>query len=74
MKAVDRIFVGAPYAAGAEISLADFYTFYCFGLATGMVKGVLGQDLLDGYPKIQAVMALMAEHPSVKRVETEKAA
>ena len=74
MKAVDRIFVGAPYAAGDQVTLADFYTFYCFGLASGMVKVVYGEDLLDGYPNIQKVIALMAEHPSVKRVETEKAA
>jgi glutathione S-transferase len=74
MKAVDRIFVGAPYAAGDQVTLADFYTFYCFGLASGMVKAVFGEDLLDGYPNIQKVIGLMAEHPSVQRVETEKAA
>ncbi len=74
MKAVDRLFVGAPYAAGAKVTLADFYTFYCFGLASGMVKTIYGEDLLADYPNIQKVIALMAEHPSVKRVETEKAA
>ncbi len=74
MKAVDRLFVGAPYAAGDQVTLADFYTFYCFGLASGMVKAVFGEDLLDGYPNIQKVIGLMAEHPSVHRVETEKAA
>lgn len=74
MKAVDRLFVAGPYAAGDQISLADFYTFYCFGLASGMVKTVFGEDLLDGYPNIQKVLGLMAEHPSVKRVEAEKAA
>ena len=74
IKAVDRLFVGAPYAAGGQVSLADFYTFYCFGLAVGMVKAVYGEDLLDGFPKIQSVIDLMAEHPSVQRVETEKTA
>ena len=74
MMAVDRLFVGAPYAAGEQLTLADFYTFYCFGLATGMVKAIYGEDLLDGYPNIQNVLALMAEHPSVQRVETEKSA
>ena len=74
MKAVDRLFVGATYAAGDQITLADFYTFYCFGLGTGMVKAIYGEDLLDGYPSIQNVLAIMAEHPSVKRVETEKSA
>jgi len=74
MKAVDRLFVGAPYAAGEQLTLADFYTFYCFGLSSGMVKAIYDEDLLDGYPDIQSVLSLMAEHPSVKRVETEKSA
>ena len=74
MKAVERLFVGAPYAAGDQLTLADFYTFYCFGLSSGMVKAIYDEDLLDGYPAIQNVLALMAEHPSVKRVETEKSA
>ncbi|MGB1342184.1 MAG: glutathione S-transferase family protein [Pseudomonadales bacterium] len=47
MKAVDRLFVGAPYAAGDQLTLADFYTFYCFGLASGMVKAIYDED----YPK-----------------------
>ncbi|MDA7775180.1 glutathione S-transferase family protein [Pseudomonadales bacterium] len=74
MKAVERLFVGAPYAAGDQLTLADFYTFYCFGLSSGMVKAIYDEALLDGYPAIQNVLALMAEHPSVKRVETEKSA
>lgn len=74
MKAVERLFVGAPYAAGDQLTLADFYTFYCFGLSSGMVKAIYDEDLLDGYPAIQNVLALMTEHPSVKRVETEKSA
>ena len=74
MKAVERLFVGAPYAAGDQLTLADFYTFYCFGLSSGMVEAIYDEDLLDGYPAIQNVLALMAEHPSVKRVETEKSA
>lgn len=73
MKAVDRIFIGAPYATGSTPTLADFYTFYCFGLASGMAKSVYGMDLLDGYPSIQSVMGLMAEHPSVQQVESDKA-
>lgn len=72
MKAVERLFVGAPYAAGDQLTLADFYTFYCFGMASGMVKAIYNEDLLEGHPKIQKVLVLMADHPSVKQVETEK--
>lgn len=74
MAALDRIFVGAPYAAGDAVTLADFYTFYSFGLATGMAKAIYDIDLLDDHPKVQALIERMSAHPSVMRVETEKAA
>ena len=72
MKAVSRLFVGAPYAAGDTLTLADFYTFYSFGLACGMTQAIYGTDLLAGYPDIASVMDRLAEHPSIARVETEK--
>lgn len=74
MKAVDRLFVGTPYAAGDQVTLADFYTFYSLGMASGMVKAIYGEDLLAEYATIRGVQALMAQHPSVQRVETEKTA
>ncbi len=73
MAALDRLYVGAPYAAGAELSLADFYTYFSFGLASGIAQKMFNIDLLENHPKIQGVMALMDEHPSVQRVEAEKA-
>jgi glutathione S-transferase len=72
MKAVGRIFVGAPYSAGDTLTLADFYTYYCFGLASMMAKAMFDQDLLADHANIRSVMALMAQHPSIKRVEAEK--
>ena len=73
MVAVDRIFVGAPYAAGDTVTLADFYTFYTFGLVTGIGKAVMDLDVLADYPRIEAVIDLMGKHPSIARVEAEKA-
>jgi glutathione S-transferase len=73
MAALDRLYVGAPYAAGADLSLADFYTYFSFGLASGIAQKMFDIDLLENHPKIQGVMARMAEHPSVQRVEAEKA-
>lgn len=72
MKAVSRLFVGGPYAAGDTITLADFYTFYCFGLASGMAKAIYDMDLLEDYPDIAKVIGMLAEHPSIARVESEK--
>ncbi|MFP6806655.1 MAG: glutathione S-transferase family protein [Pseudomonadales bacterium] len=74
MAALDRIFVGAPYAAGDTVTLADFYTFYTFGLAGVISKTVLEMNVLEGYSRIQEVVKLMAEHPSIAQVEAEKAA
>jgi glutathione S-transferase len=73
MAAVERIFVGTPYAAGDAVTLADFYTFYTFGLVTGVGKAVMDLDVLADHPRIQAVIDRMAEHPSIARVEAEKA-
>ena len=74
MRAVDRIMVANPYAAGSELTLADFYAFYTFGLAGGIAQKMFGQDLLEGHDKIKALMARLAEHPSIARVEADKAA
>ena len=72
MAAIDRIFVGAPYAAGETLTLADFYTFYTFGLSSMIAHSVLEIDLLAGRESIQALLAKLAEHPSIARVEAEK--
>ena len=53
--------------------LADFYTYFSFGLACGVNQKIFNRDLLEGHDKIRAVMARMAEHPSVAQVEAEKA-
>lgn len=72
MQAVGRLMVCDPYAAGSQITLADFYTFYSFGLANGITQKLFGLDILDGYPQIQELMGRLAEHPSIARVEAEK--
>ncbi|MEM7079099.1 MAG: glutathione S-transferase [Pseudomonadota bacterium] len=72
MKAVNRIYVCEPYAAGSEMTLADFYTFYSFGLASAISQQVLGENLLDGEDRIAGLLGRLAEHPSIARVEAEK--
>ena len=74
MKAVDRLFVGNPYAAGDTFTLADLYTFYTFGLASMVASQTLGMDILADQPKIADVIARVAERPSVAKVEADKAA
>ena len=74
MQAVDRLFVGAPYASGDTLTLADFYAFYCFGLANGITQKLFDMDLMENRPQLAALMARLAEVPSIARVEAEKAA
>ena len=74
MQAVEQIIVCDPFAAGDTFTLADFYAFYCFGPASGIAAKMFNQDLLEGHDKIKALMAKVAEHPSIARVEAEKAA
>jgi glutathione S-transferase len=73
MKAVDRLFVGEPYAAGDSLTLADFYTFYTFGLSSLIAQKMFDMDLLGDHPRIAGVMSRMAEHPSIARVESDRA-
>lgn len=74
MRAVQRLLVCSPYAAGEELTLADFYTFYTFGLAQGISQQVLGETLLEGHDNISELLSRLAEHPAIAQVEADKAA
>ena len=73
MKAVSRLFVCDPYAAGEEITLADYYPFYTFGLANTLSQKLFEKDLLADHSDIQALVNSLASHPSIAKVEEEKA-
>jgi glutathione S-transferase len=72
MQAVDRLLVCAPFAAGDELTLADFYAFYCFGLANAISQKMFDMNLMDGRPALSALIARLAEHPSIAAVEAAK--
>ncbi len=73
MQAVRRLMVCGPYAVGDTLTLADFYTFYTFGLASGITQAIYGENLLDGHDNIAQLLTKLAQHPSIARVEAEKA-
>jgi glutathione S-transferase len=73
MKAVGRLMVCDPYAAGADFTLADLYTFYTFGLANGVAQKMFNENLLADYPQIQELLGRLAERPSIAQVEAAKA-
>ena len=74
MAALQRILVCDPYAAGAELTLADFYMFYTFGLASGISQAIWDENLLDGHDNIQALLTRLAQEPAIAKVEADKAA
>ncbi len=72
MNAVDRLLTGSTYACGETVTLADYFVFYTFGLASTVVEQVLDQRLLEGYEGIEALMTRLAQVPAISRVEAEK--
>ncbi len=74
IKAVQRLMVCNPYAAGSELTLADFYAFYCLGLSGMIAQTMFNMDLLADYPETQALMGRLAELPCIAEVEAAKAA
>ncbi len=73
MKAVARLYVCDPYAAGTDFTLADLYTYYTFGLAGALANKVVGVDLLADQPQITELMGRLAKRPSIAQVAAEAA-
>ena len=73
MKAVGRLMVCDPYAAGADFTLADLYTFYTFGLANGVAQKMFNENLLADDPQIQELLGRLAQRPSIAQVEAARA-
>jgi glutathione S-transferase len=71
MKAVARLYVCDPYAAGAEFTIADLYTYYSFGLAGMLANKVIGLDLLAEMPQVSELLKRLAKRPSIARVSAE---
>ena len=69
--AVGRLFVGAPFAAGDTFTVADLYTYYCYGLASALAQKVIGVDVLARQPEVAALLGRLAERPSIAQVTSE---
>ena len=74
IRAVSRLCVCDPHAAGKDFTIADLYAFYCFGLAGMLAKNVAEVDLLADQPQIADLLARLSERPSIARVAAETAA
>lgn len=72
IRAVSRLFVCDPYAAGSEFTLADLYTFYTFGLSSAVVEKIYEEDLLAELPQVRELLGRLAEHDAIREVEATK--
>jgi glutathione S-transferase len=72
IRAVSRLYVCDPYAAGSEFTLADLYTYYTFTLAGAVVEKIFQKDLLAELPQVRELMGRLAEHDAIREVEAAK--
>ena len=73
VKAVERLLVADPFAAGSEFTIADLYCHYCFGLANTLSQAVVGVNLLEDNPRMADLLKRLTERPSIARVTAEAA-
>jgi glutathione S-transferase len=66
LKAVGRLFVCDPYAAGVEFTLADLYTYYSFGLAGQIAQKMFGLDILEDMSKVKDLIGRLAQRDSIR--------
>jgi len=68
---LEALVVAGPYAAGAELSLADCALAPIFFFLTRLMPAVGGPDPLAGRPKLARVGDAVAKHPAVAKVLAE---
>lgn len=71
IKAVTRLCVCTPFAAGADFTLADLYAYDCFGLPGTLATQVVGIDLLGEQPQIEQRLERLAKVASIVGVAAE---
>ena len=72
LAAVNRILICKPYAAGTTMTLADYYLYFCYGLADGISQKMFNESIIEQNPDVASLMQTLAAHPSIARVEEEK--
>jgi glutathione S-transferase len=71
--ALQRLLKMAPYAAGAEFTLADLAAFSALPTVASATKMVLGEDLIAAAGiDWKSHLKLLAERPSVQRVNADR--
>lgn len=63
-----------PYMTGKELTYADFYSQFTLGLATRITKAVYGWNTLGEMPKYKALLGILGERESTKKVMADQMA
>jgi glutathione S-transferase len=71
---LETLVVAEPYAAGADLSLADCALAPAFFFLTRFVPALGGPSPLDGRPKLARVAEALAKHPATAKVLAEMGA
>jgi glutathione S-transferase len=70
--ALNKLLHFQPYAAGAELTYADFVLYYTVTLGGMAVEKALGRRLADEIPGLTEWLALMEQNPSVQEVNRDR--
>lgn len=70
--ALNRILIFSPFAAGEQMTYADFMLYYTVTLGNMATKKALGRDLCDELPGLAAWLTMMDGNPLVKRVNADR--
>jgi glutathione S-transferase len=69
---LEALIVAGPFAAGAELTLADCALCPVFFFLTRLIPALGGKIPLDGRPRLARVGEAVAKHPAVARVLAEQ--
>ena len=70
--ALNRLLIFGPFAAGDQMTYADFMLYYTVTLGNLATQKALGRDLCDELPGLKAWLELMDSNPWVQKVNADR--
>lgn len=72
--AVNRLALFNPWIHGAEMTIADFFAYYSFAVASPVSRAVWKWDILDRIENVRPWLKLMSARPFINTVDREREA